>query len=200
MKNLLLMGLALFSFSQASMAEVAPKSQAPDFKLKDTDGKEHSLSEFKGKWVVLEWFNKDCPFVKKHYGSSNMQNLQKTYTDKGVVWLTINSSAIGKQGYENSSDAKKTNQDLKSNHSFYLDDSEGVVGKLYGAKTTPHMFVISPEMQVMYTGAIDNNDSPDPAVIKTSKNYVALALDSAMNKKAVAVAHAKPYGCGVKYK
>lgn len=199
MKNYFLLGLTLLSLSSFSYAEVAPKTTAPDFKLKDINGTDRSLSEFKGKWVVLEWFNKDCPFVKKHYGSSNMPNLQKTYTDKGVVWLIINSSAKGKQGYEESMDAKKTLESVKANHTYYLDDNAGVVGKLYGAKTTPHMFVISPEMQVMYTGAIDNNDSPDPAVIKTSKNYVAQALDSAMNKKAVAVAHAKPYGCGVKY-
>lgn len=199
MKHYILLGLAFLSLSSFSHAEVSPKTTAPDFKLNDLDGNPRSLSDFKGKWIVLEWFNKDCPFVKKHYGSSNMQNLQKTYADKGVVWLTINSSAIGKQGYEKSADAKKTLQDLKSNTNYYLDDNAGVVGKLYGAKTTPHMYVISPEMQVMYTGAIDNNDSPDPAVIKTSKNYVAQALDSAMNKKAVAVAHAKPYGCGVKY-
>lgn len=199
MKSKCLSGLLLLSLSTFAYAEVKPNTTAPDFKLNDMNGKEHKLSEFKGKWIVMEWFNKDCPFVRKHYSSNNMQNLQKTYTDKGVVWLTIYSSAKGNQGYQEGSDAIKTQQELKGNASFLLADNSGTVGKLYGAQTTPHMFVISPESKVVYTGAIDDNNSSDPKVIATSKNYVAQALDSAMANKAVTVAHAKPYGCGVKY-
>lgn len=197
MKTAILSSLLLFSLS--AFAEVTPKSLAPDFKLNDLAGKEHSLSEFKGKWVVLEWFNKDCPFVKKHYGSSNMQKLQKTYTDKGVVWLTINSSAKGNQGYEESADAEKTIKTLKAHQSFMLVDNSGSVGRLYGAKTTPHMFVISPEQKVVFAGAIDDNNSSDPADIPAAKNYVKAALDAGMANKPVAVAAAKPYGCAVKY-
>lgn len=199
MKSKFFSALLMLSLSSFAFAEVKPNTTAPDFKLTDMNGKEHKLSEFKGKWVVMEWFNKDCPFVKKHYGSNNMQTLQKNYTDKGVVWLTIYSSAKGNQGYQEAADAIKTQQELKGNSSFLLADNSGVVGKLYGAQTTPHMFVISPEAKVVYTGAIDDNNSPDPKVIATSKNYVAQALDSAMANKPVATAHAKPYGCGVKY-
>lgn len=199
MKSKILSSIILLTLTSFAYAEVKPNTQAPDFQIKDMNGKDHKLSEFKGKWVVMEWFNKDCPFVRKHYGSNNMQNLQKTYTDKGVVWLTIYSSAKGNQGYQEGADAIKTQLELKGNSSFLLADNNGVVGKLYGAQTTPHMFVISPESKVIYTGAIDDNNSPDPAVIAGSKNYVALALDSAMANKAVATQHAKPYGCGVKY-
>ena len=189
----------LLTFSSLAYAEVTPKSTAPDFKLNDLSGVEHKLSDFKGKWVVLEWFNKDCPFVKKHYGSENMQGLQSAYTKKGVVWLTINSSAPGNQGHETAAEAAKTKEALKSTSSFILQDPKGVVGRMYGAKTTPHMFVISPEQVVAYAGAIDDTPSSDPADISKSKNYVSMALDSAMNGKAVTVASSKPYGCGVKY-
>lgn len=187
------------SFSTITFAEVTPQSVAPDFKLNDLQGKERALSDFKGKWVVLEWFNKDCPFVKKHYGSRNMQGLQKAYTEKGVIWLTINSSAKGKQGHEEPLEAQETIKSLKAAQTYLLADTNGVVGRLYGAKTTPHMFVISPEQKVVYAGAIDDISSSDPADIPKSKNYVALALDAGMANKTVAVASAKPYGCAVKY-
>lgn len=199
MKSKILSGLMLLSLSSFAFAEVKPNTTAPDFNLNDMNGKEHKLSEFKGKWVVMEWFNKDCPFVKKHYGSNNMQDLQKTYTDKGVVWLTIYSSAKGNQGYEEAKDALATQKSLKGNQSFLLADTSGTVGKLYGAQTTPHMFVISPDSKVVYTGAIDDNNSPDPKVLAQSKNYVSAALEAGMNNKPIVVTHAKPYGCGIKY-
>lgn len=199
MKTKIFLGLFLLSLSTLSFAEVRPNTTAPDFTITDMNAKTHKLSDFKGKWVVMEWFNKDCPFVKKHYGSNNMQKLQKTYTDKGVIWLTVFSSAKGKQGYEEPKDALGTHKELKSHSSFLLADNDGAVGKLYGAVTTPHMFVIAPDSKVIYTGAIDDNSSSDPAVIAGSKNYVAQALDAAMANKAVAIQNAKPYGCGVKY-
>lgn len=200
MRNKLMTALMiLLSLTNLAVAEVRPNTAAPDFTLKDMNGADRKLSDFKGKYVVLEWFNKDCPYVKKHYGGSNMQNLQKTYTDKGVVWLTVFSSAKGKQGYEEPSDAVKTHKDLKSSSSFLLADGGGKVGLLYGAKTTPHMYIINPEQKVIYTGAIDDNSSSDPAVIGSSKNYVAQALDASMSGKVVAVQNAKPYGCNVKY-
>jgi peroxiredoxin len=191
--------IVLLSLTSMAFADVRPGTTAPGFTLKDMNGADRELSDFKGKYIVLEWFNKDCPYVKKHYGSSNMQKLQKTYTDKGVVWLTIYSSAKGKQGYETPADALKTHKVLKSSSSFLLADTSGKVGLLYGAKTTPHMFIINPEQKVIYTGAIDDNSSSDPAVIASSKNYVAQALDASMSGKAVAVQTAKPYGCNVKY-
>lgn len=199
MRSTLLSYFLAITFSTITYAEVAPQSTAPDFKLNDLSGKERKLSDFKGKWVVLEWFNKDCPFVKKHYGSANMQKLQSTYTGKGVVWLTINSSAPGKQGNETATEALKTKESLKANPSYVLADASGVVGQLYSAKTTPHMFVISPEQKIVYAGAIDDNSSSDPAVIPASKNYVAAALDASFAGKKVAVQSSKPYGCGVKY-
>lgn len=200
MKNKLLASFFLMtSLTTFSFAEVRPNTTAPEFILKDMNGSNRKLSDFKGKYVVLEWFNKDCPYVRKHYGSSNMQKLQKTYTDKGVVWLTVYSSAKGKQGYEEPAEALKTHKELKSSPSFLLADNDGKVGLLYGAKTTPHMFVVNPQQEVIYTGAIDDNSSSDAAVIPTSKNYVALALDASLAGKSVAIKHAKPYGCNVKY-
>ncbi len=200
MKNKILISLLAFSFSALSFANVAPKSAAPDFTLNDMMGKEHKLSDFKGKWVVLEWFNKDCPFVKKHYGVNNMQNIQGEFTGKGVIWLTIKSSAPGQQGHESPADSMKTYNDLKAKASFVLNDELGVVGRLYGAKTTPHMFVINPEQIVAYAGAIDDNTSPNPGVIANSKNFVAAALNAGMSGNKIAVAFARPYGCNVKYK
>ena len=197
MKSFLL-ALCLFSSSQI-FAEVKPKSAAPDFTLTDLEGKPRSLKDFKGKWVVMEWFNKDCPYVKKHYGSSNMQDLQKKYTEKGVVWLTINSSAKGKQGYEEAAEALKTKAALKALPTHLLADSNGAVGKLYGAKTTPHMYIVTPEQTIAYVGAIDDNSSSDASVIPKSKNYVVAALDAGMSGKAIEMQVTKPYGCGVKY-
>jgi peroxiredoxin len=172
---------------------------APAFKLTDTNGKTFSLSDFKGKFVVLEWVNYDCPFVRKHYGSGNMQELQKTYTAKGVIWLSINSSAPGKQG---NFPADKVNALLKeksASPTAYLLDPDGQVGKLYGAKTTPHMFIINPEGTLIYNGGIDDTPSADPSDIKTAKNYVRTVLDEAMAGKPVSVSASQPYGCSVKY-
>lgn len=191
--------LSTFVLSTSAFAAAVPGKAAPAFEVSDAVNKIHKLADYAGKWVVLEWFNKDCPYVKKHYGSGNMQSLQKTYTSKGVVWLTVISSAEGKQGYQEGSEAKKYAAEQKSNTSAILIDSKGVMGKAYGAKTTPHMFVIDPKGQVVFAGGIDDNDSSDPAVISKSKNFVVAALDSAMAGKKVEVSSAKPYGCAVKY-
>ncbi len=183
-----------------SHAEVEPGHQAPDFALGAADGKTYHLSDFKGKYVVLEWFNKDCPFTRKHYDSGNMQRLQETYRKKGVDWLSICSSAPGQQGFLTKADAVKQRIDDKVQSTATLLDPEGKVGRLYGAKTTPHMFVINPKGTLIYDGAIDNNDSPDPGDIPKSKNYVAMALDNALAGKPVEPSSTKPYGCSVKYK
>lgn len=180
-------------------AQVDTGKPAPEFTLPAQDGTVHKLSDFKGKYVVLEWFNKGCPFVVKHYGSGNMQKLQETYAAKGVVWLSIISSAEGKQGHQTPAEATATRAEWKIKSTATLLDSSGLVGKLYGAKTTPHLFVINPEGVVVYQGAIDSKASTDPKDIPTSKNYVAAALDAVLAGKPVAQATTKPYGCSVKY-
>ena len=173
--------------------------KAPDFSLAGIDGKTYSLADFKGKYVVLEWNNFDCPFVKKFYGSGKMQSLQKEYTDKGVAWLTICSSAEGKQGYYDAETLKTMNTDRKTSPTAYLRDADGTVGKMYGAKTTPHIFIINPDGVLIYAGAIDDKPGPDPAAIESANNYVVTTLGSAMAGKPVAVKTTESYGCGVKY-
>lgn len=190
----------LFFFSLALFAADAKVDEAaPNFTLTDSNGNEHSLSDFKGKYVVLEWINYDCPFVQKHYNSGNMQKLQKEYTEKGVVWLTINSSAEGKQGNFSNEEINERSKEHGTNFTAYLVDASGEVGKMYGAKTTPHMYVINPEGTLIYAGGIDDTPSTDVDDIKTAQNYVSAALDAAMNGKDVEVKIAKPYGCSVKY-
>lgn len=181
-------------------AQVVTGEPAPAFELKDTGGTSHTLSSFKGKYVVLEWINHGCPFVVKHYGAGNMQALQTEYTGKDVVWLSICSSAEGKQGYYTAEEWQKVNEKKGGKATAILLDGEGTVGKLYGAKTTPHMYVINPEGTLIYQGAIDNNPSADAKDIPGAKNYIKAALDEAMAGKPVTTGQTKPYGCGVKYK
>jgi peroxiredoxin len=181
----------------AATAEIG--KAAPDFTLTGIDGKAYKLSDFKGKYVVLEWNNLDCPFVKKHYGSGNMQALQKKYTEKGVVWLTICSSAEGKQGYYEPAALQEKTKEQKLSSTAYLRDADGTVGRTYGAKTTPHMFIVNPEGMLIYAGAIDDKPSPDPNDIAKASNYVAACLDESMSGKAVATSSTTSYGCSVKY-
>ena len=196
---LTLINLAFYSLSEAIPAKVG--ENAPDFKASGAlKGEEHQLSSYKGKFVVLEWFNKDCPYVKKHYNSGNMQKLQKDYTQKGVVWLTLISSAPGKQGYLTTEEAKKVYNEKQAGSTDVLIDAEGTIGTLYGAKTTPHMFIINPEGKLIYNGAIDDTPSSDSDDIAKSKNYVVLALTQSMTGKPVTQIQTKPYGCSVKYK
>ena len=183
----------------SAMAAVEVGQPAPDFTLTDTSGTSHKLSDSKGKFVVLEWVNPDCPFVLKHYGSKNMQNLQAEYTGKGVVWLSINSSAEGKQGNYSPEEHARLTKEKGASPTAFLLDPKGDVGHLYGAQTTPHMFIIDPKGTLIYQGAIDNISTPDPAAIPTSVNYVRQALDEALSGKPVSVAATKSYGCSVKY-
>lgn len=176
-----------------------PGASAPEFSLPDAAGKTHALSGYRGKWVVLEWVNYDCPFVKKHYGSGNMQKVQKTARGKGVVWLSINSSAPGKQGHFAGTELTQRIVDSKADVDGYLLDPDGVVGKAYKAKTTPHMFVIDPQGMVVYAGAIDDKPSTDKADIAGAKNHVQAALEAGMAGKPVETASSTPYGCNVKY-
>jgi len=183
----------------APAAAVAPGAPAPDFTLKGDDGVDHTLSKLKGKYVVLEWYNKDCPFVKRHYGTKNMQSLQKRYTDKGVVWFEVATSAEGKQGHMTAKDAVDARKKFGLNSTAILLDGSGAVGRLYDAKSTPHMFVIDPKGNVIYMGAIDDLPSTDWSDIKDAHNYVSAALDAAMSGKPVAKPVTTPYGCSVKY-
>ncbi len=175
-------------------------SAAPDFSLTDAKGQTHSLSQYKGKYVVLEWFNPECPFVKKHYGSGNMQKLQEEYTRKGVVWLTIDSNAPGSEGNMTPEQAEKVAAAWKTHQTALLLDPEGKAGRAYGAKNTPNMVVISPEGKIAYEGAIDSKATPNPSDIPNSTNYVKVALDESLAGKPVTTANTKPYGCSVKYK
>jgi len=191
--------LSLIVATPSLRAEAPVNKPAPDFTLLGSDGKTHHLSDYKGKFVVLEWTNKDCPFVRKHYGSGNMQKLQKEYTAKGVAWLTIISSAPGKEGYVTASEANEVKEKQDSAPTAILLDSEGTVGRTYGAKTTPDMVVINPKGIVIYEGAIDDKPSADPADIASAKNYLSSTLDAAMAGKPVTTPWTKSYGCSVKY-
>lgn len=172
---------------------------APPFQLTDVNGERVRLDSFKGKYVVLEWVNFQCPFVGKHYGGRNMQSLQKVYTQKGVVWLTICSSAPGKQGHVSGAEAKAELAEQGAAPTRFLLDPKGVVGKAYGAKTTPHMFVIDPKGRLVYNGAIDDRPTARREDLRGAKNYLAAALDASMAGRKVEVAATQPYGCSVKY-
>ena len=199
--KLLLTAVTAFIGSALYASDVPPVgSAAPEFSLPDANGKTHSLSEYKGKYVVLEWFNPECPFVKKHYGSDNMQKLQSDYTAKGVVWLTIDSNAPGTEGNLTPDQAQKVMASWKTKQTALLLDPESNVAKLYGAKNTPDMIVISPEGKIVYEGAIDSKASPNPKDIPASTNYVKAALDEALAGKPISNPTTKPYGCSVKYK
>jgi peroxiredoxin len=187
----------LLALATAAHAQVG--TPAPDFTLKSSEGKEVSLSAFKGKVVVLEWTNNGCPFVKKHYGSGNMQKLQKDAGAKGVVWLSICSSAPGKQGHMSATEAVQDCAKNGSAATAFLLDEDGKVGQLYGAKRTPEMYVINKDGVLVYHGAIDDKKSPDPADIAGAKNYVAAALDEVLAGKPVSTPMTEAYGCSVKY-
>ncbi len=195
-RRTVLSGLALAAVLAAGGANAAP---APAFSLKDQDGKTRTLSEFKGKTVVLEWTNEGCPYVKKHYSSGSMQALQKSATADGVVWLTIISSGPGLQGYKTADQAKTWRTTAGAGSTAVLLDPTGAVGKAYGAKTTPDMRIIDKNGQLVFQGGIDDNVSTNPADVKTANNYVRAALADIKAGKAVAVKAAKPYGCSIKY-
>ncbi|HTQ11848.1 MAG TPA: thioredoxin family protein [Fimbriimonadaceae bacterium] len=175
-------------------------SAAPAFSLPSNTGKTVSLDQFKGKYVVLEWTNQGCPYVHKQYGTGNMQATQKWARDHGAIWLTIDSSAEGKQGYMTADQATALLKSAHMSSNAILLDPDGTVGHLYGAKTTPHMFVIDPKGTVIYNGAIDDKPTTDFDDVKTAKNYVEAALEEAMAGKPVTNPTSRPYGCSVKYK
>lgn len=173
---------------------------APDFSLTDLQGKAVKLSDYRGKYVVLEWVNPGCPFVQKHYNSGNMPQLQKDAGAQGVVWLAINSTAPEARDFKSPEDLAAWLKEKGAVPSAAMLDREGTVGKAYGAKTTPDMFVIDPKGTLIYAGAIDDKRSADPEDVKTAKNYVKAALEEAQAGKAVSKPTTSPYGCGIKYK
>lgn len=198
MKNIIL-AIALSLSANFSFADAKIGSPAPDFAVADAQGKTHKLSDFKGKYVILEWYNKDCPYVRKHYDSRNMQKIQSEMTGKGIVWLSVISSAPGKQGYLASADAVKNGEKEGTKATAILIDDNGKMGKAYGAKTTPHMYLIDPQGVLRYNGAIDSNDSADPKTIASAENYIIRAVASAEKGEKIARETSKPYGCSVKY-
>jgi peroxiredoxin len=193
-----LFAAALLACAGAASAAPTVGAPAPDFTLPGADGKTYSLSAQKGKYVVLEWTNHDCPFVKKHY-SGNMQALQKDAADKGVVWLSVISSAPGKQGHVDAARATALTESRGAAPTAVLLDPSGEVGRKYDAKTTPHMFVVAPDGTLVYMGGIDSIPSSDVADIAKATPYVKVALAEAMAGKPVSNASTKPYGCSVKY-
>ena len=199
--NLMIIASLLLAFVALSVgAETMVGDKAPGFTAMDSHGKTQKLSDYNGKIVVLEWFNVGCPFTKKHYNSGNMQALQKKYTDKGVVWFSVSSSGPGKQGYLTLENVK--DQPLLKNAAAtaVLLDGEGKLGHLFGAKTTPHLFIIDKDGTVVYNGAIDSIRSANPDDVAQATNYVAQALDGLLAGKSVSMKKTQPYGCSVKYK
>lgn len=198
MKNLGLMAAGL-TFSVAAWAAPSIGEPAPAFTAVDSNGKTVSLADYKGRHVVLEWTNDGCPFVKKHYGSGNMQSLQKEFTAKNVVWLSVISSAPGQQGYADGAAANKLTAARGAAPTAVLLDPKGDVGRLYGAKTTPQLFAIDPAGKLEYAGGIDSIASPDPADIGSATPFLKVALTEALAGKPVTTPVTKPYGCSIKY-
>jgi hypothetical protein len=187
-------------FTAAVQAAAVVGQPAPGFTLKDINGAVRTLADFKGKTVVLEWVNPECPFVVKHYDKSgNIPSLQKTAAADGVVWLSINSAAAGKQGDYDAAKVAEWTARTGAAPAAYLRDADGTVGKLYGAKTTPHLFVITPDGKVAYNGAIDSIKSTDVADIAKAENYLTAALAAVKNNVPVEKSTTQPYGCSVKY-
>ena len=204
MKSAMIASLIAASLSFVLVADAhasaAVGQAAPTFTLYDTNGKAVSLADYKGKTVVLEWHNPECPFVKKHYESANMQGLQSKYSKDGVVWLTVSSTEVAHQDYKKPGVLNALFKSSKASPAAYLMDESGATGKAYGARTTPHMYIINAQGTLVYAGGIDDKRSANIADIKGAKNFVAAALDELKAGKNISVATSTPYGCSVKYK
>lgn len=192
-------GAGVAIFNQNAEAAVETGAQAPAFSVRDASGATRTLAEFSGRTVVLEWTNHGCPYVRKHYDSGNMQTLQQEATAEGVVWLQVISSAPGEQGYLDGLGALARVRTDAAYPSATLLDPTGEMGHAYGARNTPHMFIISGEGRVVYQGAIDNRPSARPSTLEGANNYVRAALSDLAAGRAVATAETTPYGCSVKY-
>ena len=192
------LGAALALFAACSIAST-PGQPAPDFALNDATGKPVKLADQRGKYVVLEWTNPECPFVQKHYTSKNMQALQKEFVGKDVVWLSVDSTNRSHAEYKSGGEMSQWMRAQGAAQTAVLIDETGNTGRAYAARTTPHMFVVDPQGKVVYAGAIDDKRSANPADAKTANNYVRAALGEALAGKPVSVAQTQPYGCSVKY-
>ena len=203
MKRLILLScpalIVAVLFATQLFAAAKVGAAAPSFTEPASDGKTYSLSNYQGKFVVLEWHNQSCPYTAKHYESGNMQKLQKEWTGKGVEWFTVISSAPGNQGYVSPSDENLYLSKMKASPTAALLDPSGQLGHMYGAKTTPHMFIINPQGMLIYDGAIDDRPTTDESDVNGAKNYVSLALGEALAGKQVSITTTRPYGCSVKY-
>lgn len=193
-----LFALALF-MPHATEAAPSINKKAPAFTGTDSHGKTHQLDKYKGSIVVLEWTNHECPFVEKHYGTKNMQKLQKQAREKGIVWLSVVSSAPGEQGFTKPKEARDISKQVGAHHTAKILDPKGSIGRLYDAQTTPHMYVINKKGTLVYMGGIDSEASTQYEDVKTAKNYVKAALDDVLSGKAVRKPVTEPYGCSVKY-
>ena len=200
MKTTFIAGLLSLAFSGAAVASASVGQAAPDFTLNDVNGKAVKLADFKGKHVVLEWHNPNCPFVVKHYDSNNMQSLQNKYDAKDTVWLSVNSTNPTHQDFASNEQLKSYIKDKKAAPDAYLTDADGTIGQTYGAKTTPHMYVINPAGMLVYAGAIDDKRSAKKEDVKTANNFLVAALDASKTGKPIANASNAPYGCSVKYR
>jgi len=190
---------ATLLMGNAAHAAPAVGQNAPDFVAKDTQGKEHKLSDFAGKFVVLEWTNPGCPFVQKHYDSGNMPATQKSATGKGVVWLSINSTARSSGDYLPAAQLDGWMKSRTAAPTALLLDEDGVIGQAYGARTTPHIFIVDPKGVLVYAGGIDSIPSARVDDIKNATNYVNQALGEAFGGKPISAATTRAYGCSVKY-
>lgn len=191
----------LCTLACAAFIEAAPKigMPAPDFTALDSQGVQHTLADYRGKIVILEWTNHQCPFVGKHYNTGNMQALQQYATGAGVAWLSMISSAPGTQGYVSGPEADALTAKRRAAPTAVLLDPQGVVGRLYDARTTPHMYIIDATGTLVYMGGIDDKPSTQNADVKTATNYVRVALDEVRSAKPVSTPVTRPYGCSVKY-
>lgn len=201
LKSTLIAGLAVtaFAFAAPASAKIATGSNVADMTVTDSNGKTHNLSDFAGKTVVLEWTNKGCPYVKKHYSTNNMQELQAEAKADDVVWLSVISSAPGKQGYMSGDEANAYYESAGATPAAVVLDPAGTAGRTFAAKTTPHMYVIDGSQTLVYQGAIDDNRSASPATVAGATNYVREALTAVKSGVAVAEAETPPYGCSIKY-
>jgi peroxiredoxin len=191
--------IAILLMFSVPLCAVRVGHTAPDFTARDSNGQSHTLSAYRGKFVVLEWHNRDCPYTHKHYASGNMERLQQKWTARGVEWFTVISSAPGTQGYVTADEENAYVKEVHAVPTAVLLDPEGKLGRLYSAKTTPHMFIIDSTGKLIYDGAIDDKPTPDAADIASAHNYVDAALTAATAGQPVEVSATRPYGCSVKY-
>jgi hypothetical protein len=193
--------IAGFPAFLTSRAFASPQTgvPAPEFTAMDSRGRPHKLSDYRGKTIVLEWTNHECPYTVKHYATGNMQALQRSVTDAGSIWLTVISSRPGSQGYVEGIESDKLTDDRQAKPTAVILDPKGDLGRLYGAATTPHMYVINSSGVLVYMGGIDDQPTSNPASVLRARNYVREALDAIAAGRPVAVASARPYGCSVKY-